>query len=220
MRIDCLDISTTKACATVRAVLVAMLAAAYLSACATTGRSGTKPKPARVEVQDEVGFTIIEEARISNNIRVDYDAALDLLEQGQFDEGIAILERVAEMAPELSAPRIDLGIAYHRAGKLDAAEEQLQKAIAANSQHPIAHNEMGILHRKAGRFSEAKRSYESALAIYPGYHYARRNLGVLCDLYLVDLRCALDNYEAYMATVPEDDEAQMWIADIRNRMGQ
>ena len=220
MRIDCLDISTTKACATARAVLVAMLAAAYLCACATTGGSGKKPKPARVEVQDEVGFTIIEEARISNNIRVDYDAALDLLEQGQLDEGIAILERVAEMAPELSAPRIDLGIAYHRAGQLDAAEEQLQMAIAANSQHPIAHNEMGILHRKAGRFAEAKRSYESALAIYPGYHYARRNLGVLCDLYLVDLRCALDNYEAYMATVPEDDEAQMWIADIRNRMGQ
>ncbi len=77
---------------------------------------------------------------------------------------------------------------------------------------------MGILHRKAGRFAEAKASYESALAIYTGYHFARRNLAVLCDLYLVDLNCALENYEAYMATVPEDSEATMWIADIRNRM--
>jgi hypothetical protein len=42
----------------------------------------------------------------------------------------------------------------------------------------------------------------------------------LCDLYLADLNCALDNYEAYMATVPSDDEASMWIKDLRYRMEQ
>jgi Flp pilus assembly protein TadD len=82
------------------------------------------------------------------------------------------------------------------------------------------HNELGIIYRKAGRFAEAKKSYEAALAVYPGYHYARRNLAVLCDLYLADLTCALENYEAYMATVPSDKQASMWISDIRNRIGQ
>jgi len=76
------------------------------------------------------------------------------------------------------------------------------------------------VYRKTGRFAEARSSYERALAIYPGYHFARRNLAILCDLYLADLDCALANYEAYMATVPGDDEASMWIADIRNRSGQ
>ncbi len=198
-------------------VAVVLFVALGISACATTSPSRT---PARIEIEDAVGFTIIEEARISNDVRLDYDTALDLLEQGRLADGIAMLERVAETAPELSAPRIDLGIAYHRAGRLEDAESQLTFAIATNSNHPIAHNELGILHRKAGRFAEAKASYESALAIYPGYHFARRNLAVLCDLYLVDLSCALENYEAYMATVPEDSEATMWIADIRNRMGQ
>ena len=216
------NIDTVKNCACTRSVsmhrvVIALLVALGISACATTA---SKRAPARIEIENAVGFTIIEEMRIGNDVRLDYDAALDLLEQDRLAEGIAVLERVAETAPELGAPRIDLGIAYHRAGRLEDAETQLQLAIATNSNHPIAHNEMGILHRKAGRFMDAKASYESALAIYPGYHFARRNLAVLCDLYLVDLNCALENYEAYMATVPEDSEATMWIADIRNRMGK
>jgi len=131
-----------------------------------------------------------------------------------------LLENVADAAPQLSAPRIDLGIAYHRAGDLEAAEINLLLALESNPDHPIAHNELGIVYRKSGRFAEAKKSYEAALAIYPGYHYARRNLAVLCDLYLADLNCALRNYEAYMTTVPSDDEAAMLIADIRSRISQ
>ena len=115
-------------------------------------------------------------------------------------------------------PRIDLGIAYHRLGDLQAAESNLLQALELSPEHPIVHNELGIIYRKTGRFTDARKSYEAALAVYPRYHFARRNLAVLCDLYLADLRCALENYEAYMATVPGDDEATMWIADIRSRM--
>ena len=206
-----------KAATFARAAVCAFASALVLSACASSGPSH---KPARIEIQEQLGFTITEKARISANVRLDYNEALALLDQDRIDEGIALLELVAAAAPELSAPHIDLGIAYHRAGDLEAAEENLLLALESNPDHPIAHNELGIVYRKSGRFAEARQRYESALAIYPGYHYARRNLAVLCDLYLVDLRCALENYEAYMATVREDDEAAMWIADIRYRLGQ
>ncbi len=200
-----------------RAAVCAFASALVLSACASSGPSH---KPARIEIQEQLGFTITEKARISANVRLDYNEALTLLEQDRIDEGIALLELVAAAAPELSAPHIDLGIAYHRAGELEAAEKNLLLALESNPDHPTAHNELGIVYRKSGRFAEARQRYQSALAIYPGSHYARRNLAVLCDLYLVDLRCALENYEAYMATVREDDEAAMWIADIRYRLGQ
>ena len=85
----------------------------------------------------------------------------------------------------------------------------------------MAHNELGIVYRKTGRFAEARKSYEAALDVYPGFHYARRNLAVLCDLYLADLKCALENYEAYMSTVPSDEEAsKCGSADIRYRLKQ
>lgn len=189
-----------------------------MSGCATT--TSLRTPPARIEVQEQVGFTITEEARISNEVRTDYEEALRYLEQGNLERGIELLNDVVEIAPQLAVPRIDLGIAYHLAGDLSAAQNNLQLALELNPDHPIAHNELGIVHRKSGHFDAARRSYKAALHTYPGYHFARRNLAVLCDLYLVDLHCALTNYEAYMATVPGDDEVSMWMADIRNRIAQ
>jgi Flp pilus assembly protein TadD len=194
-----------------------LLSTAAISGCATTESSFT---PARIEIQQEVGFTITEETRISGDVRLDYDEALTYLKQGQLEQGVELLEAVVAAAPQLSAPRIDLGIAYHRKGNLEAAESALLQALESNPDHPIAHTELGIVYRKTGQFAQARQSYQAALATYPGYHFARRNLAILCDLYLADLECALQNYEAYMATVPGDDEATMWMADIRQRMGQ
>lgn len=189
-----------------------------MSSCATTESSRTSA--ARIEIQEQVGFTITEEARISSDVRTDYEEAIRNLEQGDLGRGIDELQAIVDTAPQLIAPRVDLGIAYHLAGDLLAAEKNLLIALDSSPGHPIAHNELGVVYRKTGRFREARRSYEAALTTYPGYHYARRNLAILCDLYLADLNCALANYEAYMATVTDDDEAAMWITDLRYRIGQ
>ena len=196
-------------------------AAMILAACNTTPtKQARAPVPAEITVEEAIGFTIVESARIDGDVRVDYDRAHDLMGQGRVNDAIAALETVVEQAPELSAPRIDLAIAYHRLDDLEAAEEHLLQVLEINPQHPIALNELGIVYRKTARFAEARRSYEAALAVYPGYHYARRNLAVLCDLYLADLECAADNYEAYMATVHSDDEAAMWLKDVQYRLGR
>jgi Flp pilus assembly protein TadD len=192
-----------------------------LAACNTTpSKPAAASAPAQIQVEESVGFTLIEDARVEGDVRVDYDRALDLLARGNSTEGIALLETVAAAAPNLSAPRISLAIAHHRLDDLEAAEQHLLQALSINPDHPIALNELGIVYRKTARFAEARQQYEAALAVYPGYHYARRNLAVLCDLYLADLECALSNYEAYMATVLSDDEAAMWLKDVRYRAGQ
>lgn len=193
-----------------------------IAGCASTSTApqAAVRSPAKVEIEQAVGFTITEPGRVSTDARLDYNEAQQLLDQGDTSRAIAILEALADEVPHLSAPRIDLGIAYHKAGDLEKAELNLQRALEANPAQPVALNELGIVYRKTGRFNEAKKSYQAALGVYPNYHYARRNLGILCDLYLAEFSCALRNYEAYLASVPDDRETQIWIADLRQRMGQ
>ena len=191
-------------------ITVVALLLLTLSGCnATTGSTKAdgknaaapiKPTPANIEIDENVGFTITETVRVSGDVRFDYDEALRLMQSGQTAAGVQLLESIAERAPKLSAPIIDLGIAKHEAGDIEAAEAYLQRALKLQPGQPVAHNELGI--------------------IYPGNHHDRRNLAVLCDLYLGDLDCALENYEAYMQTVPGDEQANIWIADLKMRMGR
>ena len=169
---------------------------------------------------DETGFTITEQLRISGEARADYQAAVQVLREERYEQGIEMLLDIIEIAPDITAPYIGLGMAYRQTGELEAAEEALLEALALAPDHPIAHNEIGIVYRSSGRFDAARASYEQALAVHPGFHYARRNLGVLCDLYLADMACALEHYEAYLQAVAEDPEVAIWIIDIRNRMAQ
>ena len=72
--------------------------------------------------------------------------------------------------------------------------------------------------RKGGRFNESRKVYEQAIADFPDYLPARRNLGILCDLYLNDPACALNQFEIYSQGMPEDAQVKIWIAELRMRL--
>jgi tetratricopeptide (TPR) repeat protein len=184
----------------------------------TKARSAAKARPAKLDVLDEFSFTITEQARISGEARAQYESAMQLLEQERYEQGIALLVQVVAKAPDVTAPYINLGIAYERLGDLEHAEASLKKALALNPGHPVVYDELGLLYRQTGRFAAARESYEKALAIHSGFHYAHRNLAILCDVYLDDLPCALAHYEAYARAEPDDKEVTIWIADLRKRM--
>ena len=183
--------------------------------CATSAPHPSAP----VEARDAGGFSITETTRIPAGARGDFDASNEALARGDLEEAIRLLEELTHRAPQLTAPRINLGIARARQGDLTGAESELLAALAQSPKHPVARNELGIVYRRLGRFADARKAFESTLASHPDFHPARRNLAIVCDLYLSDPACALESYELYRAAVPGDEKVEMWLADLRNRIG-
>ena len=176
------------------------------------------PTVVRLEGGGE-GFIIKEIPEMDADARKAFDQAVAFIGGQQYQQAIDILAPVVAQSPGVTAPYINLAMAYEAAGEREKAKVHLQKALELIPDHPVACNTYGLLCRKTGDFTGAREYYEKAVASFPEYYPVHRNLGILCDLYLNDPACALKHYELYSAAKPEDEKVKLWIADLRNRMG-
>ncbi len=165
------------------------------------------------------GFVITEVGSISDALRQDFASAVAMLNDQDYVNAIDLLRKIIEQSPGVTAPYINIAIAYQHTGKAEQAEEHLKTALGLVPGHPVACNQYGLLYRRSGRFKEARKIFEKALKSFPEYYPAHRNLGILCDLYLNDPACALEHYKIYSQYMPEDSHVKMWIADLRARLG-
>ncbi|ALC15229.1 hypothetical protein DSOUD_0435 [Desulfuromonas soudanensis] len=209
--------------------LALVLMLTVLAGCATA------PKPIKDAVEEKAavteetsvthfddgrqGFVIREMSSMDGEARSDFAAAVVLLKEEKYDPAIELLEKVIAAAPGVSAPYINAALAYGETGKPEKAEGHLKTALSLVPGHPAASNVYGLLLRKGGRFAEAREIYETALKVFPEYLPARKNLGILCDLYLDDPSCALEQYEIYSQAKPEEEQVSIWVADLRLRLG-
>ena len=156
---------------------------------------------------------------VDTDIQKVFDQAVALMQQEQYARAIPLLDQVTASEQRLTAPYINLAIAYEQTGDSGKAVENLEKALAIDAYDPTANNELGLIYRKQGKFELAKKAYITAIEKHPDYLPVIRNLGILCDLYLRDSECALEQYEKYQKLVPEDEKVKIWIADLKQRSG-
>ena len=205
-------ICLTRTCMQYRpgAVLVGVL---LLGGCAIQPgvpetQSDSEPAPQRDEI------IVVE-----NDVQQDFDNALALLRQEQYQAAIPVLDRVVASEQRLTAPYINLAIAHRRSGDDKKAVENHDKALAIEPFNPVANNEKGLLLRTKGKFDEARAAYSKALEKNPEYLPGIRNLGILCDIYLRDWDCALQQFERYQELSPDDKQVGIWISDLKRRTG-
>jgi Tfp pilus assembly protein PilF len=210
------------------AVLAMVLS--VLAGCATDGK--VKPDGVSQETSlaqgssvaqledDRKGFIITEVPQMDETSRRDFERAVAMMKDQDYGQAVDLLEKVIGQSPGVTAPYIDIAIAYQHIDKPEQAEENLKAALRLVPDHPVASNEYGLLCRKTGRFADARAIYEKAIARFPDYSPVHRNLGILCDLYLNDPECALEHYEIYSEARPEDKQVKLWIADLRARLGR
>lgn len=163
------------------------------------------------------GFVINEAHELSAAEEGVFQEAVRLLENDEAEQAVSLLEPLVANSTAVTALYINLAKAYQQTGQMEKAEESLQQALILIPGHPLVSHEYGLLLRKAGRFSETKVIYEVALEIFPDYLPIRKNLGILCDLYLNDSDCALEQFQFYHEAQPEDQKIKLWISEIKLR---
>ena len=182
----------------------------FLFACAG---SETKQSADVLEVNKTISHVDID-----SDVELDFKNAIVLMQQGNDAQAVTVLKSVIEREQRLPAPFVNIAIAYNKLGDIKAAEENLIKALKLDIGHPIANNELGLLYRKAGKFNAARTAYQNAINEHPDYLVAKRNLGILCDLYIHDFNCALEQFEDYLDLKPDDKTVAIWVADVKRRM--
>ena len=156
---------------------------------------------------------------VDADVENDFNKAVELLRKEQYQQAITVLDTVIEREQRLPAPYVNIAMAYNKLGDVTKAEENFINALKLDIGHPTANNELGMLYRKAGKFNAARIAYQNAIKEHSDYLPAKRNLGVLCDLYLHDYKCALEQYEDYLELQPDDKSVAIWVSDVKQRIG-
>jgi tetratricopeptide (TPR) repeat protein len=199
-----------------------------LAGCSAVGMFGPAagvrkaPEAGRFSVErlegDREGFIITEAPQMNAENRRDFEGAVVMMKDGDYDQAIDLLKKVIDQSPGVAAPYINIALACRQAGRREEAEEYLKTALDLFPGHPVVCSEYGLLYRETGRFQEARAMYETVLANFPEYYPVHKNLGILCDLYLNDPACAVEHYEIYSKARPGEKRVKLWIADLHARL--
>jgi len=155
---------------------------------------------------------------IDSGVVDQFNQAVVELKAGNYDKAIELLEKVIEIEKRVPAPYVNLSMAYEKKADLKKAEVYLLNALKIELTHPVANNQLGLMYRKQGRFTDARKAYTNALTKHPDYLPVVKNLGILCELYLRDFQCAMQQYEHYLSLQPDDKTMKIWISDLSQRL--
>jgi len=191
-----------------------VLVSLFIVACAGSERKQSQPEEVSVIKQES------KYINVDSDVELDFKNAIVLLKQDENEQAVIVLKTVIEREQRLPAPFVNIAIAYNKLGESELAEENLIKALKLDIGHPVANNELGLLYRKKGRFKAARTAYENAIKDHPDFLAAKRNLGVLCDLYMHDYECALEQFEDYLELKPDDKTVAIWVVDVKRRLNK
>jgi tetratricopeptide (TPR) repeat protein len=83
----------------------------------------------------------------------------------KLEEALEMIQKAVDSDPINGAYLDSLGWVYYRLGRLELAEEYLNRAIMFASTDPTLHEHLGDLYRQLGRLDEAGQAYERSLEL-------------------------------------------------------
>ena len=143
-----------------------------------------------------------------------FAVALSSQKKGEYQKAIACYSEIIEHHPQIAGAYINRGAAYESTGDLDLALQDLNTALALES-NPITYNNRGIVYFKKGDYERAIHDYTAALEIDPGNFGAYIYRGhAFSNLAIYDL--AIRDYGEALALNPSNAKAYTSIGIVHS----
>ncbi|MDD4894608.1 MAG: tetratricopeptide repeat protein [Candidatus Omnitrophica bacterium] len=109
----------------------------------------------------------LNSGKITDKYAISFFKALNLLQDGKTEEGIAHLKAAIGINPDYARAYNVLAMAYASLGQNDSAIQNFQKAIEINPQYSEASFNLAALYQSLGNPEEALKFYAKAIKLAP-----------------------------------------------------
>jgi tetratricopeptide (TPR) repeat protein len=155
----------------------------------------------------------------SSDPRDSYLVAAVMLETGQVDSAIALLQRYVNQWPQDSRAWLGLGIAHRQRQEYDLAGTELQRALELNPGLNEAEYELGVVASRQGDSKKAISHFERVRHREPRHSRALLELGTLY-LQTGILEKARDALLLAQSANPAEPDIEYQLSLLSNRMGK
>ena len=104
---------------------------------------------------------------------------VSLAGQGRLTEAAEVLERSAELAPDLAGTHTNLSVVYERMGRLEDALSSAEAGAALAPEVPRSYHQLCGVQFQLGRFQDAKLCYQKLIRLTPDDLDAQAQLGTV-----------------------------------------
>ena len=197
-----------------------------LSACVTTGgnQSSLEKKISSSDTGSATTTNSLEDPMatvLPLNLIKAYDEVDSLLAKKNTKQALVNLNRLQQQYPESSGPAYRIARVNFQQKRFDDALKAVTQSITVKPENYYALNLKAVIQREKGDFKQAKETYEMAIRRYDAYPVTHLNYAILADIYLYDLKLALQQYEKYLALVEhKDKKVKGWVIDLKRRMAK
>ncbi len=123
--------------------------------------------------------------------------------------------------PERTAEELyQEAISLANADNISEAICLLERLLAQDSRHALAHNDLGVLCQKVGDRQKSRQHHEEAVRLQPANRIFQKNLADLLYMEFFEFEEALSIYVRLLAKAPRDIEILKAIAHVSNELGR
>ena|GEM_PF-1576278 len=155
-------------------------------------------------------------AELTGKQQAEYEIALRLLEQKQYERAKKLLMKLSATAAAPAKIDANLALCHFKLANFTLASQSIATALTKNSESADTQNLAALISIETGNFPQAEKHLQAALKIDSEHVFAHYNMALLYDIYFQEIATAYQHYLKYLNLINyEDKDTVEWVEQLR-----